>query len=1124
MNSNFLFLTDSFADFLESVTEAEKNVFSAPRVSAFYSRLTLENAIRWLYNHDSDLELPYQDNLNALMYEQSFKNIIPPSMLNNLTYIRKLGNDAAHRKFNPAQEESLASLRYLYTFMRWLVRMYSENPIEIPAQLNESLIPYSPIPDKSQIDIKTLEDTALSHQQELFRSKKRIAENEEEITNLRAELEKIKLLKTQNAKSFADDHADYSEAKTRDLFINLLLREAGWDPKGKDVEEFEVQHMPNKEGIGFVDYVLWGDNGLPLAVVEAKRTKADSHKGQHQAELYATCLEKMFGQRPVIFYTNGFESWIWDDTFYPPRPAYGFYTKEELQRLINRRADRIDIKKPHINKTIAGRYYQEEAIRRVSETLDKKARGALLVMATGSGKTRIAIALVDMLIKAGWVTRALFLADRNALVTQAKNRFNEFVPHLTTVDITKEKEDSSSRMVFSTYPTMMNKIDGEKSDDVRYYSPGHFDLIIIDEAHRSVYMKYKAIFDYFDAVIVGLTATPKAEIDKNTYELFGLENHNPTYAYELKQAVEDKFLVPPKAVSVPMKFQRLGIKYKELSEEEKAEYEKEFRDEETGNMPEEIDASALNSWLFNKDTVDKALTYLMEKGLKIEGGDKLGKSIIFAKSHEHALFIEQRFNINYPNYKGKFLRVIDNYEPYAQDLLDSFSLPNQMPQLAVSVDMLDTGIDIPEIVNLVFFKPVRSSSKFWQMIGRCTRLCTDLFAPGVDKEFFYIFDFCQNFEFFEQFPDGVEPALLDSVTQRIFKYRLWLAESLKGAQFSDEKNQDFRNKLLDTIHSDVANLDKSSFVVRIHLRMVDEYAVRSRWNNLSKSDVFDIAKHLSHLIPVQGDDEFARRFDLLILSIQLALINNDKRQKKYIKQVIRMAEGLSLKSNIPSVAEHIELIKIIQEEDFWASVDSVALERVREALRELIKFIDREKQENVYTDFEDEFNEVKEKSLLNTYSKLESYRQRVEKYIRENQHHLTIRKLRTNQPITSAELNELEHILFDGAERGTKADFENAFGKQPLGKFIRSILGLERNAAMEAFSEFLSKGNLKADQIAFINIIIDHLTINGTIDNKMLFEPPFTDINDFGISGVFPEPEINRIINILVQIEKNAVA
>lgn len=1122
--TNFYFLTGPFADFLEAATEAEKNAFAAPRVSAFYSRLALENAVRWLYDHDEDLELPYQDNLNALMYEQSFQNLLPPGMLNNITFIRKLGNDAAHQKFSPDGKESFAVLRYLYFFLRWMVRTYSETPPEIPVNFDESQISITTINDKSQKQVQILEEKAETHQKESQRSKKKLLESEAEIRNLKEELARISRIKEENRRKAPDEKTDYSEADTRDLFINLLLREAGWNPKNEKVEEYEVQGMPNNQGVGYVDYVLWGDDGLPLAVVEAKRTKVDSHKGQHQAELYADCLEKMFGQRPLIFYTNGFETWFWDDTFYPTRKVQGFYTKEELQRLIIRRCDRKDISSPYINKKIAGRYYQEEAIRRVAESLVRKSRGTLLVMATGSGKTRVSIAIVDMLIKAGWVSRALFLADRNALVTQAKNSFNEQVPHLTTIDLTKEKEDSISRMVFSTYPTIMNKIDAEKSDDQRYYGPGHFDLIIIDEAHRSVYLKYKAIFEYFDALLIGLTATPKSEVDKNTYELFGLEDHNPTYAYELKQAVEDKFLVPPKGFPVPTKFHREGIHYKDLSDAEKEEYEKEFRDEETGYMPYSIESSALNSWLFNADTVDKVLAHLMKNGLKIEGGDKLGKTIIFAKSHEHAIFIEKRFNEMYKHYKGKFLRVIDNYEPYAQDLLGSFSLAQQMPQIAVSVDMLDTGIDIHEIVNLVFFKPVRSSSKFWQMIGRGTRLCENLFAPDMDKEFFYIFDFCENFEFFDQFPDGVEINVQDSVSQKIFKARLWLADALRSQTYHDEPHSRLRNKLLDILHSEIANLDRSSFLVRVQLRYVDEYKSRSRWDNLSKSDQQDIAKYLSSLIPVTDEDEYARRFDLLILNLQLAIIDKATRQTAYIKQVVRIAEGLSKKNNIPSIAAEMDVISIIQKKEFWEQSSIASIERVRESLRDLIKFLDRDHQNIVYTDFEDEIGESKARDLLENYSKMENYRLRVETFIRENQNNLTIRKLRTNQSITHDELIGLENILFDGRERGSKEEFQKFYGHQPLGQFIRSIIGLDRNAAMNAFSEFLSKGSLRADQLTFINNIIDHLTINGTIDKSMLFESPFTDINDQGLMGVFGPEEAGKVISIIDKINLNAVA
>jgi len=1127
MESNFWFLKDQWSEFLPNAAEAEKNAFTAPRISAFYCRLTLESFVRWLYDHDQDLILPFQHNLSALLYEQSFRNIIPPGMLRNLTYIRKLGNAAAHHKNSPSTEETFASIRYLYSFSRWVVRLYSETPPEISLEFDEGLIPLTGNEDKTLSEVNELKSEVERKRKELERTRILIHDNLAEIHRLKTELAHYKNVRETNfRKDPVTSQRDYSEKITRELFIDLLLREAGWDPKGKNVAEYEVYGMPNETGIGYADYVLWGDDGLPLAVVEAKKTQIDPHAGQHQAELYADCLEQMHGRRPIIFYTNGFETWNWEDTWYPPRIVQGFYTKDELQWVCNRRKDHIPLGGVDINHKIAGRYYHEEALRRIAESFDSRARRVLLVMATGSGKTRTSAAAVDMLMKAGWIRRVLFLADRNALVTQAKNAFKENLPHLTSIDLTKETEDIHSRVVFSTYPTIMNRIDGEKTEDNRFYGPGHFDLVIIDEAHRSVYMKYKALFDYFDALFLGLTATPKSEVDKNTYELFELEDHIPTYAYELEKAVSDGYLVPPRGEAVNLGFVRGGIKYKDLSEEEKEEYELTFCDEATGLMPEEIGADAINAWLFNKDTVDKVLSHLMENGIKIEGGDKIGKTIIFARNHDHALFIEERFNKMFKRQKGKFLRVIDNYEPYAQDLLDHFSVRESLPQIAVSVDMLDTGIDIHEIVNLVFFKPVKSSAKYWQMIGRGTRLCEDLFGPGMDKKFFYVFDFCGNFEFFDAFPDGIQPRKQESISQKIFKTRLFLAQAILENSVKDEDLESLRTKLLDSLHKEISDLNHENFMVRMHLRYVVDFEKRDRWEDLSKSDIHEIITELSALPEERKGDEYARRFDLLILNLQLAILEENPRQQFLQEQIMGIASKLQKKKSIPAVQQQMPLLESISTPEFWENINPPVLEEVREKIRDLVQFIDRDQQREVYTDFEDIIEPGKEDfDILKGYSKMENYRLRVERFIREHQDHLTIRKLKTNQPITADELVELEKVLFDGGERGTKEDFQQYYGtEKPLGYFIRSIIGMDTNSAKEAFAEFLSSGNLNADQIRFIDNIIYHLTRNGVIEKEMLFEPPFTDINDQGVVGVFSGEDTNKILHIIDDIYNNSVA
>jgi type I restriction enzyme R subunit len=674
----------------------------------------------------------------------------------------------------------------------------------------------------------------------------------------------------------------------------------------------------------------------------------------------------------------------------------------------------------------------------------------------------------------------------------------------------------------------MNRIDGMLAGDQRFYGVGHFDLIIIDEAHRSIYQKYKAIFDYFDAMLVGLTATPKTEVDHNTYNLFGIEDNNPTFAYELDKAVAEHYLVPFKAKSVPLKFLREGIKYKDLSDTEKEEYELKFGDPEGGEAPDEISSAALNAWLFNTDTVDKVLNHLMTSGIKVQGGDKLGKTIIFAKNHDHALFIEQRFNKNYPEYAGKFLRVIDNYETKAQDLLEVFvdKYEEHEPQIAVSVDMMDTGVDAPRVVNLVFFKQVKSSTKFWQMIGRGTRLCPDLFGSGLDKTEFAIFDYCQNFEFFGVNPDGIEGNLIKSLTQQVFEAKLEVALLLREKADSTDDQRALAEAYLTELQQLVAGLDVNRFVVKAKMRAVVEYSDKARWENLSKGDRLDVNTHLSTLIlPNKNDDELARRFDILILNYQLALLSGAYRTDGYINKISGTAKALLKKQNIPAIALHVTLLNELQTEPFWQAININRLDNVRLSMRDLIKYLDKDKQANVVTTFEDDldYDGISDHDLIPSYTNLQSYKDRVESYIRNNKDHLVIHKLKTNKPITEAEINILEGILFDGETIGTKQDYIDNYGDKPLGEFIRGIVGLDVTAAQAAFADFIQTGNLRADQMTFINSIISYLTSNGTIDKKMLFEAPFTNIHDQGLLGVFDDAVAGKVIKLIDGVNQNTL-
>lgn len=1122
MNSNFAFLQHEWPEVFASANRAEVLAADDPRASCFYARRTLELLVHWLYKFDAKLRLPYQDNLSALLHEPTFKQVAGEAVFNKARVIVTLGNRAVHHHRAIPEADALTAVKELFHVGYWLARTYGTGPKPAATQaFDPAALPRpaaAAAAPKSTEQLQRLSDDLAARDEKLAALLADKAALDVELVRLRAE---VAAAKQANANTL-DTH-DYSEAETRDTFIDLLLKEAGWPLDQSRDREYEVAGMPNTQGKGYVDYVLWGDDGKPLAVIEAKRSRREPRVGQRQAELYADCLEKQFGQRPVIFYTNGYEHWLWDDTNYPPRPVQGFYKKAELQLLIQRRASRKPLAVAPINEVIVERYYQTRAIRRIAEAFEKdKDRKTLIVMATGAGKTRTVIALADLLMRCNWAKRVLFLADRVALVNQAVNAFKKFLPESSPVNLVTEK-DAEGRVFVSTYPTMMGLID-EAKDGQRRFGVGHFDLIIIDEAHRSVYQKYKAIFDYFDSLLVGLTATPRDEIDRDTYGLFDLEKGVPTDAYDLADAVSDGFLVPSKAVSVPLKFQRQGIRYDDLSEEEKEQWDAKEWDED-GGTPDFVEAEAVNKWLFNIDTVDKVLAHLMTRGLSVAGGDRLGKTIIFAKNQAHADFIQERFDKNYPHLAGKFARVITFKTEYAQSLIDDFSKKDANPHIAISVDMLDTGIDVPEVLNLVFFKLVRSKTKFWQMVGRGTRLCPDLFGPGQHKACFQIFDYCQNLEFFSQNPDTTDGALGESLGKRLFKARLELVGELdhQSAGAVAEPEQ-LRDELVAQLQSEVAAMNVDNFVVRPKRRLVEKYGRPEAWLELKVEEHAELAGEIAGLpSELESDGEEAKRFDLLLLNLQLAVLRAEPAFKRLSEQVKTIAGLLEEKSSIPMVNAQLGLIQEIQTDEWWRDVTLALLDNVRRKLRTLVRLIDKASRKPVYTDFEDEIGDESTVALAaflptDTFAR---FRDKARVFLRAHQDHIVIQRLRTNQPLTALDLSELERML---AESGVgDPEFIAEAKNEGLGLFVRSLVGLDREAAKEALNAFTSGSTLTANQIEFVNLVVDHLTENGVMTVGMLYESPFTDLAPQGPDGLFTNAQFDGLMAVLSQIRQHAV-
>ena len=1137
--SIFAFLQAEWPTIHEAANRAVMAVHPDPRTACFYARRALELAVHWAYKHDPALKLPYQDNLSALIHDPSFKTAAGDGVFSKARVIIKLGNQAVHSHQPIKQYDALVAVRELFHVVYWFARTYARGEQPAPGiTFNPEALPKTaPSSRQTAEQLQKLEAQLHERDENLAALLADRSTLDEELKRLRTEVAEAK----QTAATQPDTH-DYSEAETRDYFIDLLLREAGWALDQPRDREFEVSGMPNQQGRGFVDYVLWGADGKPLALVEAKRTRRHPREGQQQAKLYADSLEQQFGRRPVIFYSNGYQHWLWDDASYPPRQVQGFYKRAELELLIQRRSSRKPLASAGINPEIVERYYQSRAIRRVAEAFEQDHdRKALLVMATGAGKTRTVIALADLLMRCNWAKRVLFLADRVALVNQAVNAFKRHLPDAAPVNLVTEK-DTEGRVYVSTYPTMMGLID-ETRDGQRRFGAGHFDLIVIDEAHRSVFQKYRAIFEYFDALLVGLTATPKDEVDRNTYSLFDLEDEVPTDAYTLDEAVADGYLVPPLAASVPLKFQREGIRYDDLPEEDREQWDALEWDED-GEVPDQVEAEAVNKWLFNTDTVDKVLAHVMTRGLTVAGGDRLGKTIIFAKNQAHADFIAERFNVNYPHYRGAFARTITFKTEYAQSLIDDFSHPERSPHIAVSVDMLDTGIDVPEVVNLVFFKLVRSKTKFWQMVGRGTRLRPDLFGPDQDKEHFYLFDYCQNLEFFSQNVNGTEGAVGESLSTRLFQARLALIGELDkkleaegGTGGSVKEPPDFyvepkteaelRRAHARRLHEEVAAMNLDNFVVRPRRQLVEHYARAEAWVALSQSELGALSEHVARLpsgLPSEAEE--AKRFDMLMLVLQLALLRAEPAYERLRDQLRSIAGLLEEKQAIPMVHAQMSLIQDLQTDEWWEDVTLPMLEAVRRRLRDLVKLIEKKKRKPIYTDFVDEMGTETNVALpgFSAAASFERFRNKARAFLRSHQDHVAVHKVRMNLPLTVMDLEELERVLSESGI-GSPGDVQRAKEEsQGLGLFVRSLVGLDRQAAKDALNTFLQGKTLSANQIEFVATIIDHLSDRGFVPAEVLYESPYTDFNPHGVEGVFSSDEVDELIAVLDTVRQRAVA
>ncbi|WP_041273124.1 DEAD/DEAH box helicase family protein [Desulforapulum autotrophicum] len=1107
-STNFEVLRDIWPELASLGGFAENYSYTDPSSALVKLRTFVESLVDRIYRF-YELPRPYQPSLNDLLNNHVFKAAVPPVILNTLHIIRKSGNKAAHGA-DISQNEALKLVKDAHHLSRWFYvftggAQEDWNDFQEPGK-PETISVKNKKRDFEELAVKEAQLQAVLEELKVSTAKIEAAEKKA------GELEKLKA-----AGQKAADSLEFDEEMTRQRLIDCQLVDAGWDvaPEGKDTEEVtqeeEVQGQPTKTGVGYADYVLWDNNGKPLAIIEAKKTSVSAEKGRKQAQLYADGLEKTYGQRPVIFYTNGFEIFIWDDAQnYPPRQLFGFYSKDSLQYLIFQRKYQKDLASLDSSAEIAGRLYQLEAIKRVSERFSEKHRKALIVQATGTGKTRVSIALTDLLIRAGWVKRVLFLCDRKELRRQAKNAFNDFISEPMTIVSARTAKDRNKRIYLGTYPAV--------SKIFQTFDTGFFDLIIADESHRSIYNRYRDIFTYFDALQVGLTATPVDYISRNTFKLFGCSEQNPTAYYSLGKGVEEGYLAPYEVYTHTTKFLRSGIKYKDLTDEQRQQLEDDGEDPKAFNF----DAAQVDKQVFNKETNRMILRNLMENGIREETGQFPGKTIVFARSHDHAVLLAELFDEIYPQYGGKFCQVIDNYDPRAEQLIDDFKEGTRQKDdltIAISVDMLDTGIDIPQIVNLVFAKPVKSKVKFWQMIGRGTRLSPDLFGPGKDKTVFRIFDHWGNFEYFEEKFKKSEPKASKSLMQQVFETRVSLADkALKESEIA------FFDDMIHLIQKDIFSLPEKTIAVREKWREKKKLENMDTLKGFSPATFASLKKDIAPLmqwVDIRGHAD-ACRFDQLIGQLQIEKLKQSALFDNLKGELLNRIGQLRM--NLNQVKEKAEVIKRVKDKAFWDTITLEELEEIRIDLRDIMQFRDKgpvqPNPEPYLIDIEDSDEIMEEKTPYVAEVEMAAYKKRVEEALlgifdKNN----TLQKIKTGQSVSKKDLDSLVSLVLTqnpDVDFNLLAEFypENA---RSLDFIIRSIIGMDAGAVQQRFEAFAVKNSgLSARQVSFLRMLQNHIAKYGSIEIDNLYEAPFTTLASDGIDGVFKDgSQVDDIISIL---------
>ncbi|MGF6905906.1 DEAD/DEAH box helicase family protein [Fusobacterium sp. PH5-44] len=1127
-NFDFLINKKEYTLFSEACIKTERILSTSLTMCILGSYEALELAVRWVYSVENISSRDKYKTLEEFISDPLFVSLVDKKVYLKLPYIIKLWKYTLESDDNLTKDDGVLALSILFEFVTWIDYTYGLE--YFPRELKEEDIP---------VDIITSinEEMALENRSILQKNREEIKKFQDQVTSVGQYFVSKKVTNRETRKFVPND---FDTMSVREYYIDLDLKFAGWDLEidvKKGIQYTIGNMVDGKEKIA-IDYVLLGKDGLPLAIIEGKYSLEDFEYGRKRALKYAAHIGNDMRRIPVVFLLHGGNYYYLENLNSTPRMISGIFNIEDLHRIRNQVKSKKNLVTVSADPRITNYTYQIEAAKAVIHDIGENKRKSIVFISSGLGKTRILAGVIDLMSRANYISSVLYLTGRKTNLKYVKKMLKNLIVGMSVGEYSEEL-DENTRLVISTTESIMKEIGNISGSGEKYFSPGQFDLIVVDEVYRNTVVAYKKIFDYFDSLVVGISPLPQSDIDSKISEFFNLKQDENSYIYHYEEALQkEKIIVPYNVVNIPNRLFENEMFYDQLSTENKNHCEETYTDDKS-KMLNWVPSVMNNNYLMSVHTIDLALEDIMKVGIISSKDECIGKTILFAQNKNHAELILQRFRMKFTEFASDFAKIA-----YCDDnnAVDDFVDPEKKVNLLIDVGFATAGLDLPEVVNVVLFKKIYSKYEFYQMVNIGNRSCKNITLVDskeglyIGKKRYYVFDYLGNFDFFNEEKNHTDGLEIKNVSEEIFSRCVEIVYSIQKESLIDRESHNFSEKIINFLIEQVKKAGKEFDNVHFQLSNIERYYRKNTYfPALKEEDKKILITQVAPLIEIDGSDEHALQFDNFMYGLILAQLEGTAFVIKAKRQLVNICNMLKKNEHIDPIRKEKEFIEYYGSRKFLDNSTIVDLENLRMKIRTLMKYVfeiisetaDENTQKTTLEKMETDLNASNEDVLEEMEKEIEKddgvdnireYKEKVTRWIKSKLLLSAIYKLRNNMPLLPQDYKDLEKAFTKTL--GTKKEYESAYGNLPYGLLVRETIPLERESVKVAFFNVNTDKTLNEEQKAFISKMMEYIINHGYMDELKLVNGEIEGFDKF--EDIFDNEREKKIIKILREIKGNA--